>query len=168
MRIPKAPLVVTVVVLAVVVQTTLLGQLGTFVPDLVVLAVILFTLTRIRPELILLVAFGSGLLVDLVGASLIGLRAVVYTAVAYAAIRTIDYADMGRVVMAIWSAILTFMALALVVIIGTLFGQTNVVGPDIGTRMIVIPLINGLLSTLVAPAFVRIVDRDAGLFRFTP
>ena len=59
------------------------------------------------------------------------------------------------------------MALAMIVIIGTLFGQTNVIGPDIGTRMIVIPLFNGLLAALLTPTFVRIVDRDAGMFRFT-
>ena len=167
MRIPKAPLVASAIVLAVVVQTTLLGQIRWLAPDLVVLMVSLFALTRMRDELVLLIAFASGLVVDLVGASLVGLRAVVYTTVAYTAIRTAERAEIGRIAMGIWATILTFMALAMIVIIGTLFGQTNVIGPDIGTRMIVIPLFNGLLAALLTPTFVRIVDRDAGMFRFT-
>lgn len=156
-----------VVILSVVIQTTLLGQIRSLAPDLVVLVVVLFGLTRIRVELVLLIAFASGLAIDLVGASLVGLRAVVYTAVAYAAVRTVERAEIGRFAMGIWAGILTFMALAMVVIIGTLFGQTNVVGPDIGTRLIVIPLLNAGLAALIAPTFVRIVDRDAGMFRFT-
>lgn len=167
MRIPKAPLVATAIVLAVVIQTTLLGQIRAMVPDLVVLVVILFALTRTRVELVLLIAFASGLIIDLVGASLVGLRAVVYTTVAYAAVRTVDRAEIGRIAMAIWAGVLTFMALAMVVIIGTLFGQANLVGPDIETRMIVIPLLNAGLAALVAPTFVRIVDRDAGIFRYS-
>src|SRR5690606_10261022 len=110
--------------------------------------VVLFGLTRIRVELVLLIAFASGLAIDLVGASLVGLRAVVYTAVAYAAVRTVERAEIGRFAMGIWAGILTFMALAMVVIIGTLFGQANVVGPDIGTRLIVIPLLNAGLAAL--------------------
>ncbi len=167
MRVPLAPMIVALIALAVVLQTTLLGQIRPFAPDLVLLMVILFALTRTRVELVLLIAFAAGLVVDLVGASLVGLRAVAYTTVAYAAIRTAERAEIGRVAMSIWSAVLTFMGLALVVIVGTLFGQTNLVGPDIGTRMIVIPLLNAGLAALMAPMFVRMIDRDAGMFRFS-
>lgn len=167
MRVPRAPMIVALIALAVVLQTTLLGQIRPFGPDLVLLMVILFALTRTRVELILLIAFAAGLTVDLVGASLVGLRAVAYTTVAYTAIRTAERAEIGRLAMSIWSAVLTFMGLALVVIVGTLFGQANLVGPDIGTRMILIPLINAGLAALMAPLFVRMIDRDAGMFRFT-
>lgn len=167
MRIPKAPLVLTMMILAIVVQTTLLGQVRSWAPDLVVLMVILFALSRIRAEFVLLIGFSSGLILDLIGTSLIGLRAVVYTTVAYAAMRTIHYAEIGRVTMGLWAGVLTFMALALVIVLGTLFGQTNVVGPDVGSRMIVIPLLNAGLAALSAPLFVRIVDRDTGIFGYS-
>lgn len=167
MRIPKAPLVLTMMILAIVVQTTLLGQVRSWAPDLVVLMVILFALTRIRAEFVLLIGFSSVLILDLIGTSLIGLRAVVYTTVAYAAMRTIHYAEIGRVTMGLWAGVLTFMALALVIVLGTLFGQTNVVGPDVGSRMIVIPLLNAGLAALSAPLFVRIVDRDTGIFGYS-
>lgn len=166
MRIPKAPLVITILVLAVVVQTALLGRIRSWAPDLVVLTVVLFAMTRIRVELVLLIGFVAGLVVDLAGTSLTGLRAVVYTAVAYAAIRTTHYAEIGRIATGLWGGILTFMALALVVIIGTLFGQ-NLVGPDIGNRMIIVPLLNAILAALVAPSFSRLIDRDTGIFGYT-
>ncbi len=160
-------MIAVLVALAVVLQTTLLGQIRPFAPDLVLLMVVLFALTRTRVELVLLIAFAAGLVVDLVGASLVGLRAVAYTAVAYTAIRSAERAEIGRLAMSLWAGVLSFMGLALVVIIGTLFGQTNLVGPDIGTRMIVIPLINAGLAALIAPLFVRMIDRDAGIFRFS-
>ena len=85
------------VVIAVVVQTTLFGRLRVVTPDLVMLIGILLALTRVRTEAVLGVAFLSGLIMDLLGASLIGLRAVVYTTVAFIAIRTKERAELGRV-----------------------------------------------------------------------
>jgi rod shape-determining protein MreD len=164
MRIPRGPIVASILVVAVVVQTTLFAQVRPIAPDLVLLVAILFGLTRIRPELVLLIAFSAGLLVDLLGSTLIGLRAVVFTTVAYAAVRTRGRAELGRLPTAIWAGVHTFFGLALLVIIGTLFGQTNLVGPDIGLRMIMLPVANLVLAALIAPFFVRLVDRDTGIF----
>ena len=167
MRIPRGPIVASILVVAVVVQTTLFGQVRPIAPDLVLLVAVLFGLTRIRGELVLLIAFSAGLLVDLLGSSLIGLRAVVFTTVAYAALRTRTRAEIGRLPMALWAGVLTFFGLALLVIIGTLFGQTNLVGPDIGLRMIMVPVTNLVLAALIAPYFIRLVDRDTGIFHST-
>lgn len=167
MRIPKAPIVASIVVVAVVIQTTLFGQVRPVAPDLVLLVVALLAMTRIRPELVLLISFLAGLMVDLIGSSLIGLRAVVFATIAYAAVRTRDRADIGRFAIAIWVGILSFFGLALLVVIGTLFGQSNLIGPDIGVRLILIPLANVLLAAAIAPLFVRIVDRDSGIFGHT-
>lgn len=167
MRIPRGPIVATILVVAVVVQTTLFGQIRPIAPDLVLLVAILFGLTRIRGELVLLIAFSSGLLVDLLGSTLVGLRAVVFTTVAYAALRTRARAEIGRLPMALWTGVLTFFGLTLLVIIGTLFGQSNLVGPDIGLRMIMVSVANLVLAALIAPLFVRLVDRDTGIFHTT-
>lgn len=157
----------TLMVLAVVVQTTLFGQVRTIAPDLVMLMVIVLGLTRIRPELLLGTGFLSGLLVDLLGSSLLGLRAVVFTVVAYVAIRTRDRAEIGRFAMAIWAGALTFLGVALLVIIGTLFGQTSLLGPDVATRVLVVPLANLVLAALAAPFIVRLIEGDTKVFRFT-
>ncbi|HLF61271.1 MAG TPA: rod shape-determining protein MreD, partial [Acidimicrobiia bacterium] len=98
--------VVLLLMVAVVVQTTLFGRIPLVTPDLVSLVVIMLCLTRIRPELILAIAFTSGLIVDLLGSSVLGLRAVVFTTVAYLGLRTRDRAEIGRVAVALWAGAL--------------------------------------------------------------
>jgi rod shape-determining protein MreD len=159
--------VATILLMAIVVQSTLFGQIRVVVPDLVLLVVILLALTRVRPELILAIAFASGLVVDLLGSSLVGLRAVVFTSVAYVAIRTRTRAEIGRVATAIWAGLLTFGGLVLMVVIGTIFGDTNLIAPDIGARLALVPLANMLLAGIFSPLFIRLVDGDTGLFRYT-
>lgn len=166
-RLPKGLIVATMLIFAVVVQTTLFGQIRIISPDLVMLLVILLALTRIRPELILGIAFLSGLLVDLLGSSLLGLRAVVFTTVAYVALRTRDRAEVGRFASAIWAGLLTLLGVVLLVLIGTLFGQSSLLGPEVTTRMLVVPIANLILAALLAPLFVRMIDGDPSVVRFS-
>ncbi len=167
MRLPKGLIVATILLVAIIVQTTLFGQLNVVTPDLVMLAVVLLALTRLRAEAVLGVAFASGLVVDLLGSSLTGLRAVVFTIVAYLAVRTRERASIGRVAMAIWAGILTLVGVVLLVIVGTLFGQTNLLGPDVGSHIILVPVANFLVAGLLAPTFVRLIDGDTTAFRFS-
>jgi len=167
MRLPKGLVVGTLLVLAVVVQTTLFGQIRVFAPDLVMLLVILLALTRIRAELILGIAFLSGLLVDLLGSSLLGLRAVVFTTVAYIALRTRHRAEIGRFAAALWAGLLSFTGVVLLLLIGTLFGQTSLLGPDVTSRLFVVPLVNLALAAVFAPLFVRMIDGDTTALRLS-
>jgi rod shape-determining protein MreD len=167
MRLPKGLIVGTLLVLAVVVQTTLFGQIRVVAPDLVMLLVILLALTRIRAELILGIAFLSGLLVDLLGSSLLGLRAVVFTTVAYIALRTRHRAEIGRFAAAIWAGLLSFAGVVLLLLIGTLFGQTSLLGPDVTSRMFVVPVVNLVLAGVFAPLFVRMIDGDTTALRLS-
>lgn len=167
MRLPRGLVVGTMLLVAIVVQTTLFGQIRPVVPDLVMLVVLMLALTRIRPELVLGISFLSGLIVDLLSASLVGLRAVVFTTVAYIAIRTRSRAEIGRYATVLWVGVLTFIGLVLMVLMGTLFGQTNLIGPDIGGRLTLIPLANMILAGLLSPLLIRLIDRDTGIFRFT-
>lgn len=154
------------VLVAVVIQTTLFGRLRIVTPDVVMLIGILLALTRVRPELVLGVAFISGLIMDLLGASLIGMRAVVYTTVAYIAIRTKERAELGRVTIAVWVGVLTLVGIALLLLVGTLFGQASLVGDDAVSVMILVPLANLAVAALLAPSFVRLVDRDRTALRY--
>ena len=167
MRVPRGLVIATLIVMAVVIQTTLFGRLRTVVPDLTLLVVILLALTRTRTELILVVAFGSGLIIDLLGSSLLGLRAIVFSCVAYIAIRTRAQAEIGRFATVIWAGLLTFIGLVLLVVIGTLFGQTNLVSPDIGRRLVLVPVANMILAAFLSGLLVRVVDRDKGIFGYT-
>ena len=154
------------VLVAVVIQTTLFGRLRIVTPDVVMLIGILLALTRVRPELVLGVAFISGLMMDLLGASLIGMRAVVYTPVAYIAIRTKERAELGRVTIAVWAGVLTLVGIAMLLLVGTLFGQASLVGDDAVSVMILVPLANLAVAALLAPPFVRLVDRDRTALRY--
>lgn len=156
-----------IVLAAVVVQTTLINQLQFVIPDLVMLTVILLALTRVRPEAILGVAFLSGLLLDLLGSSLLGLRAIVLTIVAFVAIRTRERAEIGRVGLALWAGLLTFAGVVVLALVGTLFGQATLLGSDVVSRLFFVPIANTILAGATAGVFVRLVDRDATALRFT-
>jgi len=154
------------VLVAVVIQTTLFGRLRIVTPDVVMLIGILLALTRVRPEVVLGVAFVSGLVMDLLGASLIGMRAVVYTTVGYVAIRTKERAELGRVTIAVWAGLLTLLGIVLLLLVGTLFGQASLVGDDAVSVMILVPLANLVVAALLAPPFVRLIDRDRTALRY--
>ena len=154
------------VLVAVLIQTTLFGRLQVVTPDLVMLVGILLALTKVRTEAVLAIAFLSGLIMDLLGASLIGLRAVVYTTIAYIAIRTKERAELGRVTIAIWAGLLTLLGVVLLLLLGTLFGQVALVGVRGVSAMILVPLANTALAALLAPTFVRLVDRDRTALRY--
>jgi rod shape-determining protein MreD len=166
MRGRSAITVVLLFVVAVVVQTTLFAQIQLVTPDLVLLLVIILCLTKIRPEAVLAIAFTSGLVVDLLGPSALGLRAVVYTTVAYVGIRTRDRADIGRVAIGIWAGALTLLGVVLLMLIGTLFGQASLLGENALSRLILVPLANLAIAAAVAPLVVRLVDRDKTAFRY--
>ncbi len=158
--------IVLILLLAVVLQTTLFSQTEVFTPDLVMLVVIMLCLTRMRPELLLAFAFVSGLVVDLLGSAVLGLRAIVFTIVAYLALRTRERADIGRIVTGIWAGLLTFTGVVLLVLVGTLFGQTVLLGEGVVERLVLVPIANMILALIFAPIFVRIVDRVSTAFRY--
>jgi rod shape-determining protein MreD len=166
MRLRSVVIVVLVLLMALVLQTTLFSQTEWFTPDLTLLVVILFGLTRLRPELILTLAFVSGLAVDLLGSAVLGLRAIVFTVVAYLAIRTRERAQVGRVITGIWAGLLTMAGVVLLILVGTLFNQTVLLGEGVTDRLILVPIANTVLALIFAPLFVRLVDRDATAFRY--
>ena len=166
MRLRPTLLVISLVLVAVVLQTTLFSQTEFVIPDLVMLVVIILGLTRLRPEAVLGIAFLAGLTVDLLGSSVLGLRAIVFTIVAYLAIRTRERADLGRVVIGLWAGLLTFVGVLLLLVIGTLFGQTVLLGDGVVELLVLVPLANAVLAALFAPIVVRLVDRDTTAFRY--
>jgi rod shape-determining protein MreD len=166
MRVRTVLIVASLLLIAIVLQTTLFSQTKIFVPDVVLLVVILFALTKMRPEAVLGLAFLGGLAVDLLGSSVLGLRAIVFTVVAYLALRTRERADLGRIVIALWVGLLTFGGVLLLVTVGTLFGQSVLLGDGVVDLLLLVPVANALLAWLFAPLVVRLIDRDATAFRY--
>lgn len=166
MRLRTALTIATILLVAIVLQTTIFTQTEVFVPDLVMLVVITLSLTRLRPEAILGVAFSGGLAVDLLGSSVLGLRAMVFTIVAYVALRTKERADLGRIVIGIWVGLLTFGGVLMLLLIGTLFGQTVLLGEGLVGLLLLVPVTNMILAWLFTPLLVRLIDRDTTIYRF--
>lgn len=166
MRLRSVLVIASILLVAIVVQTTLFSQTTIFVPDVVMLVVILLALTRLRPEVNLAVAFAAGLAVDLLGSAVLGLRAIVFTVVAFIALRTRERADLGRFITALWAGLLTFGGVVLLLTIGTLFGQSLVLGDGVIELLLQVPLSNMVLAWIFAPLFVRLVDRDTTAFRY--
>lgn len=166
MRLRTTVTIASILLVAIVLQTTIFTQTKVFVPDLVMLVVIMLSLTRLRPEVILGIAFIGGLAIDLLGSSVLGLRAMVFTMVAYVAIRTKERADLGRIVIGIWIGLLTFGGVLLLLVIGTLFGQTVLLGEGLVGLLLLVPVANMILAWIFAPLVVRLVDRDSTSYRF--
>jgi rod shape-determining protein MreD len=159
--------VVLIVLLAVILETTLFGRIRFITPDLVLLVAILLALTRIRPELVLLTGFLAGLTVDLLGSSLLGLRAMVFTSAAYVAIRSRDRAEIGRIATALWAGVISLIALVALILVGTLFGQSSILGEEVFSRVLLVPLANVIVAFAIAPTIVRLVDHDPAALRYS-
>lgn len=166
MRFRTPAAVFLIILVAVVLQSTLFGRIKVITPDLVLLVAILIALTRIKPELVLAIAFSAGLVVDLLGSSLLGLRAIVFMSAAYIALRTRERADIGRIVTAVWAGGMTLIGVVLLVLLGTLFGQSTILGEHVLSRLITVPLANMLLAFMIAPVLVRTVDQDPAALRY--
>lgn len=167
MRIPRGLIIAVILLVLVVIQTSLFGQIRFIAPDLMMLASILLALTRFRSEWVLGIAFLSGLAVDLLGSSVLGLRAVVFTIAASIALRTRDRAEIGRPATALWAGVISLIGVVLLIVIGTLFGQSTLLGPEVFDRVLVVPIANMLLAAMFAPVFVRLVDGDSTAFRYS-
>lgn len=146
---------------AVVAQTTLFSRFQFVTPDLVLLITIVFATTAMRSELVLLFGFVGGLVVDLLSSTVMGLRAAVFTVVAYLAIRTVHRVDLGPVAVAVWVGLLTLVGVALFLLVGTLFGQGGLVTTGLGRRIVFVPLTNLAMSFLVAPLLNRLIGGRA-------
>lgn len=166
MRFRTVAVIVLLYLVAIVVQTTLFGRITIVTPDLVMLVSILLALTRIRPEAVLGLAFASGLIVDLLGSSLLGLRAIVFSVVAYIAVRTRERAEVGRLATALWAGVLSLIGVVLLVLIGTLFNQSTLFGERSVTLIFLVPLANMIVAAIFAPLVVRIVNGDRTSFRY--
>lgn len=142
-------------VVAVVLQTVVLSRFRIFgvTPSLVVVVVILMA-RWLEPRAALLMGFTSGLVLDLLGSSTLGLRALVFTVVAFAAIRFTGDAPL-RSLGGVWA--LSLLAEVLLFVLGTLAGQGSLLQAEVLTRALVVPLLNLGLAAIVFPILGRVL-----------
>ena len=144
--------------IAVLLQTTLFAQVRLFdvAPDLVLLTVIAVA-RRLDAEPAVLLGFTSGLAVDLLGSSPLGLWALVLTLIAYATVRTRDRFDINIVATGIAVALLSLLGVALVVVIGTLFGEASFRDPNVFRKILLVPVYNLVLGMVALPLVTLVV-----------
>lgn len=143
---------------AVLLQTTLFDQVRIFqvAPDLVMLTVIAVA-RRLDAEPAVLLGFTSGLAMDLLGSSPLGLRALVLTLIAYATVRMRDRFDVNVVATGLAVVLLSLLGVVLVVVIGTLFGEASLRDPNVLRKILLIPVYNLVLGVAVLPLVTWVV-----------
>lgn len=155
--------VLIIVSVAILAQTTLFARVrfAGVAPDLVMLAVIVATL-RLGDVPALVTGFTAGLVMDALGSTALGLRAVVFTLVAFLALRTRDRADVGPVAVALWVTGVTLFGVALLLVLGTLFDQIGLTGGEALRRVILVPLLNLVVALVISPLTGRMLEAGIG------
>jgi rod shape-determining protein MreD len=144
---------------AIVVETTVFGRLniGGAAPDLVMLVVILLPF-RMKSETTLLLAFTSGLVVDTLSSSALGLRAFTLTVIAFAAIRTRERADYSPLAAAVWVLVLSFAGVVLLWLVGTLTSQLRFGGGEALRQIVLVPLLTFTVALAMWPVLARLIE----------
>lgn len=147
----------TTVLAAVVLQTAVFSlQLRIIgVSPEFVLVVVLVAAQLINGEQLLLLAFSSGLLLDLLGSGVLGLRALVYTLVGYLAVRMRGRVEGSLPALALSVLGLTLLAVTLHTLLATIF-RTPLVADRLFSAMVVTPLLNMVIALALWPLANRI------------
>ena len=143
---------------AVLLQTSLFAQVRVLevAPDLVMLTVIAVA-RRLDAEPAVLLGFTSGLAIDLLGSSPLGLRSLVLTLVAYATVRTRDRFDINVIATGVAVVLLSLLGVVLIAVIGTLFGEASFRDPYVFRKILLVPLYNLVLGLAVFPLVTLVV-----------
>jgi len=148
------------VVLSVVAQTAVFGD-GRINPfgasPAIVLVVVLACARYIDPEPSLLLGFTGGMLLDLLGGAPLGLWAMSYTVAVYVGLRFRSRADDGPLVVGLGVFLLTLIAHALFVIIGTLFGERFFTSTAVIKNITLPALYNVVMAAVVFPIVTRLI-----------
>lgn len=147
-----------VLVGAVVIQTTLFSRVQPLgvAPGLALLAVI--GMARwLAPEPAVLFGFTTGLLLDLLGSTPLGLRALVLTLVAFGTLRFRASFEENPYTLAGAVAILSLAGVMLLAVIGTLFGENTFSDTDVWKKILLVPVYNVILGLGVLPLITVLV-----------
>ncbi len=139
--------------LAIVLQTTLVVRVSIYgvAADLVLLTVIAAA-RRLDPEPAVLLGFTAGIILDLLGTAPLGLRALVYTIVAYATVRTRDRFEVAIPTLGLAVYGIALMGTVLLAVVGTLFGEGTLRDPGVVRQLLLGPAYDLVLALVVLPA----------------
>ncbi len=144
----------TLVVVAVLIQTTLFGD-GRIQPfgasPLLVLVTVMACVRYLEPDPALLLGFTGGLLLDLLGGSPLGLWAMVHVVVAYLTLRLRGRADDGIIVVGLGVIGMAAFGQILFLMASTLFGQRLLATGSMVKHIVLPAFYTALVAALVIP-----------------
>ncbi len=148
------------VVIAVVAQTAVFGdgRINPFgVSPAVVIVVVLAFARYLDPEPALLLGFTGGMLLDLLGGSPLGLWAMAYTVAAYTGLRFRERTEDGPLSIGVGVVVLTLLANALFLVVGTLFGERFFTSTEFIKNMVVPAFYNLAIAIVAFPLATRLI-----------
>jgi rod shape-determining protein MreD len=154
----RTALAVALVILAAALQTTLFIRLRPFgvAPALVVL-VVLAASRHLGPIEAELLGFGTGLLLDLLSETALGLWALVCTSVAFVTVRLRRRLEDDMALLAPGVFVISLAALALYALLGTIFGQQTLADAQVVRKMLLPAAYNTVLAAGVLPLVTRLI-----------
>ncbi len=140
------------IIAAVALQTTLFANLRPLDTAPALALLILIGVGRhMNEQPALLVGFGSGLLLDLLSESPLGLWALVHTVVVFVVVRFRERTEDDPLILAFGVFILTAGALTLFAVLGTIFGEKTLADASIVRKIVLPAAYNTVLAVAVLP-----------------
>jgi rod shape-determining protein MreD len=150
---------------AVALQTTLFDGLRPLDAAPALTLLVLIALCRHLPERpALLFGFGSGLVLDLLAESPLGLWALVHTIVAFVVLRLRDRSEDDPLILTVGVFLLTAVGLTVFAVLGTIFGEKTLADSGIVSKIVLPAAYNTLLAAGIFPAVTKMlgVGRRSG------
>lgn len=143
---------------AVALQTTLFSDLRPLDASPALALLVLIAVCRhLAGEPALLVGFSSGLFMDLLAESPLGLWALVMTTAAFVVVRVRDRTEDDPLILAFGVFALTAAALTLFAVLGTIFGEKTLADAGIVRKIVLPAAYNTVLAGLVLPLVSRLL-----------
>ncbi|MCU0280890.1 MAG: rod shape-determining protein MreD [Acidimicrobiia bacterium] len=159
----RTAVAVALVILGVALQTTLFIRLRPFGASPALALLVTLAVSRHLGRVpSLLVGFATGLLLDLLSETALGLWALVLTTVAFATVRLRRRFEDDVTLLIPGVFLLSFVGLALYALLGTIFGAQTLADAQVVQRMLLPAVYNTILAPLVLPPITRLIGPRGG------
>ena len=158
MKLRRTAIAVALALLGVALQTTLFVRFRPFDASPALALLVVLALSRHLGRMgSLLMGFGTGLLLDLLSETALGLWALVATAVAFATVRLRHRFEDDVTLLVPGVFLISFAAMALYGLLGTIFGEQTLADAQVVRKMLLPAVYNTVLAVLVLPPVTKLI-----------
>ncbi|MBM3694893.1 MAG: rod shape-determining protein MreD [Actinobacteria bacterium] len=159
----RTAVAVALVILGVALQTTLFVRLRPFGATPALALLVALAVSRHLGQVpSLAVGFCTGLLLDLLSETALGLWSLVLTCVAYATVRLRRRFEDDATLLIPGVFLISLVALAQYALLGTIFGEQTLADAQVVRKMLLPAVYNTVLSPLVLPLATRLLGERGG------